>query len=690
MTTVKYEADAEIAVLTVDNPPVNALSHSVRAGLVEGANRANADPAIKAIVIVCAGKSFIAGADITEFGKPMQEPRMRGIQAAVEAGKPVVAAMHGTALGGGLELTMACHWRIARRDAKIGLPEVNIGVIPGGGGTQRLPRLVGPKVALDLAATGKHYDAAWGQKVGLIDELFDGDPREAGVAFARKVVAEGLKPAVTSRSDEKVRGVDPQIFTDYRKKIEKSARGLLAQWKVVDCIEIACKEPFEVGDKAEFQAFEECVASPQRAGLQHIFKAERAARKIPGLEGVKPLPIRKAAVLGSGTMGGGIAMSFANVGIPVALVDVSEEALKRGMGVIEKNYATSVERGSTPAEKAKAAFALITPSTSYDAVSDVDIVIEAIFEDMDLKKKVFAELDRKAPPQAILASNTSSLNIDTIAEATSRPDKVAGTHFFSPANVMKLLENVRGAKSSPETLATIMNMGLQLDKVPVLAGNCDAFIGNRMYQFYCNAWEYLAEEGATPEQIDKAAVEFGYAMGPVAARDLAGLDVAALVRKARAPTLPKEERLSPMIEKLVALGRVGQKAGAGFHKYEGRTAVPDPEVIKMFEETAKEYGVERRAIPDDEIMPRLLAPLVNQGAKILEEGIALRAGDIDVVYCYGYGFPKHKGGPMFWGKTYGLDKIVEIMRPLEARFGPRYKVSPLLERLAKSGEDWPA
>ena len=421
MAAVNYETDGEIAVLTVDNPPVNALSHSVRTGLFEGVNRANEDPTIKAIVILCAGKTFVAGADISEFGAPLKDPKLRAVQAAIEAGKPVVAAMHGTALGGGLELTMACHWRIARRDAKIGLPEVNIGVIPGGGGTQRLPRLVGPKVAMEMNTSGKHFDAAYGLKVGLLDELVDGDLREAAVAFARKVVAEGRKPAATSRSDDKVRGVDPQIFADFRKKIEKSARGLLAQWKCIEGVEVACRTSFEEGDKWEQEAFQECIRSPQRLGLTHLFKAERAARKIPGLEGVKPLPIRKAAVLGSGTMGGGIAMSFANSGIAVALVDVSEEALKRGMSVIEKNYATSVERGSTPADKAKAALALITPATSYDAVQDVDIVIEAIFEDMDLKKKVFAELDRKAPPHAILASNTSSLNIDTIADATSRP-----------------------------------------------------------------------------------------------------------------------------------------------------------------------------------------------------------------------------------------------------------------------------
>jgi 3-hydroxyacyl-CoA dehydrogenase len=358
------------------------------------------------------------------------------------------------------------------------------------------------------------------------------------------------------------------------------------------------------------------------------------------------------------------------------------------MSVIRKNYATSVQRGSTPQETADAALALITPTTDYAALADVDIVIEAVFEDMILKKELFAKLDKAAPAHAVLASNTSSLNIDEIASATSRPEKVVGTHFFSPANVMKLLENVRGAKSSPETIATVMAMGKTMDKIPVLAGNCDSFIGNRMFQFYNNAWEYLLEEGATPEQIDRAALDFGMAMGPVAVRDLAGLDVAALVRKQRAGRIPKEERISPLIERLVAMGRCGQKVGAGFYKYDGRTALPDPEVTKLIEGVAVEFGVQRRKVADDEIMPRMLAPLINEGAKILEEGIALRASDIDVVYCHGYGFPKHLGGPMYWAEKYGLDRIVATMRGLAGRFGPRYHPSALLERVAASGKGW--
>jgi len=689
MAVVEYETDGDIAILTIDYPPVNVLSHAVRSGLHESVTRTQADPDIKAVVLICAGRTFVVGADIAEFSAPLREPRLRQVQRAIEGGsKPVIAAIHGTALGGGLELAMACHWRIARRDAKVGLPEVNIGVIPGAGGTQRLARLVGPEIAMEMNTSGRHFDAEFGLRHGLLDELVDGDLRAGALAYARRVVTERRPLRVTSRMDEKTRGVDPQVFASFRKKIERRARGLLAPWKCIEGVEIACREPFEAGDRFEQEAFQECLRSPQRAALTHLFNAERTARKIPGLEDVEAIRLGKAAVIGSGTMGGGIAMCFANAGIPVALIDVSEEAVRKGMGLIERNYATSVERGSTTQDQTRAALALITPTCDYGAVSDADIVVEAVFEKMALKKEVFATLDRLAAPHAILASNTSSLNIDEIASATSRPGKVIGTHFFSPANVMKLLENVRGTNSSPQTIATVMALGKTIDKVTVLAGNTDGFIGNRMFQFYNNGWEYLLEEGAAPEQIDRIAEEFGFAMGPVAVRDLAGLDVAAMVRKARAPSLPKEERISPLIERLVAVGRFGQKSGAGFYRYEGRKRSSDPEVIKLIEQVAAEFHVKRRSIADEEIMPRMLFPLVNEGARILEEGIALRADDIDVVYCHGYGFPKHLGGPMFWAERQGLDVIIATMKRLAERFGPRYRPAPLLERLVASGKSW--
>jgi 3-hydroxyacyl-CoA dehydrogenase len=691
MSAVSYEVDGEIAVLNVSNPPVNALSLSVREGLFAGVERASADPAIKAVVILCSGSTFIAGADITEFGTPKAttEPRVRRLIGMFEEStKPVIAAIHGTALGGGFEVALGCHWRVATRDAKVGLPEVNIGLLPGAGGTVRTPRLAGPELALEMVTSGKHYDSEFALQAGLIDEIVDGDLRSGAPAFARKVVAEGRPLRVTSQLDQKVRGVDPQIFADFRKKLGKKIRGQLAPEMNIQCIEKACSESFEQAYLFEQTAFQQCMQGPQRAALIHLFNAERTARKIPGLGDARPMSVGKVAVLGSGTMGGGIAMCFANVGIAVKLIDISAEALERGMDRVRGNYATSVSRGSTAQADMDAALALIEPATGYEAVADVDLVIEAVFEDMALKKQIFAELDRIAPPHAILASNTSSLSIDEIASVTGRPDKVIGTHFFSPANVMKLLENVRGAKSSPETIATVMSLGKTIGKVPVLAGNCDGFIGNRMFQFYNNAWEYLLEEGATPEQIDRMALDFGMAMGPCAVRDLAGLDVACLVRKARAPSLPKEERISPILERLVAMGRHGQKTGAGMYRYEGRNPVSDPVVMQVVEEVAAEFGIQRRAIADEEIMPRMLFPLINEGAKILEEGIAIRASDIDVTYCHGYAFPKHLGGPMYWAEQQGLGKVVAMMESLEPRFGPRYRPARLLVECAASGNGW--
>jgi 3-hydroxyacyl-CoA dehydrogenase len=690
MAVLNYELDGDVAILTIDNPPVNALSYSVRVGLHEGLARAVAAPTVKAIVLMCAGRTFSAGADITEFGRAggPEEPRVRRIVMEIEAStKPVVAALHGTALGGGLELALSCHWRIARGDAKFGLPEVNIGVIPGGGGTQRLPRLVGPAIAMEIITSGKHFTAEYGLECGLLDELVEDDLRSAAIAFARRMVCEGQPLRVTSRMNDKIQNIDPQIFADFRSKIRRRAQGQLAPWKCIEGVEIACRDSFEAGTRFEQAAFEECRSSPQRGALIHLFKAEREARKIPGLQDVPPQPVHRAAVIGSGTMGGGIAMCFANAGIPVVLIDVSAEALRKGMGVIERNYATSLQRGSTTQEQMSRALMLIKPMTEYDAVGNADIVIEAVLEDMALKKDVFSRLDRLAPPHAILATNTSSLNIDEIASATGRPDKVVGTHFFSPANVMRLLENVRGAKSSAQTIATVMALNKTIDKVTVLAGNCNGFIGNRMFQFYNNGWEYLLEEGAMPEQIDRVAQEFGFPMGPLAVRDLAGLDVAVLVRAARARLLPKEERTSQILERLVAMGRVGQKCGAGFYRYEGRKQSFDPEVMKVIEQVAADAGVKRRKVADEEIMARMLYPLVNEGAKILEEGIALRASDIDVAYCHGYGFPKHLGGPMYWAERQGFERIIAVMRSLE-RFGPRYRPAPLLERQASAGTGW--
>lgn len=691
MATVHYEKDGEIALLTIDNPPVNALSYGVRTGIVAGLDNAARDGGVRAIILIASGRTFPAGADIAEFGQAggPKEPRIRQIVHQIEHfAKPVIAAIHGTTLGGGLELAMSCHWRIAASTTKIGLPEVNLGLIPGAGGTQRLTRLAGPEAAMEMMTSGKHYGAQYALDHGIIDEIAEGELRAESLAFARRILAENRPIRRVCDFDAKIRNIDPAVFEKFRQKISRKARGQIAPWKVIEGVQIACTASFEDGTRFEIEAFELCHASPQRAALTHLFRAERAARKIPGLEGTEPLPIAKAAIIGSGTMGGGIAMSFANAGIAVTLLDISPDALTRGMGVVARNYETSVGRGSTSREVADAALSRIAATTEYADIAEADIVIEAVPEDMALKKKVFAALDEHSAPHAILTSNTSSLDIDEIASATTRPGKVAGTHFFSPANVMKLLENIRGSRSSPETIATIMELGKRIGKVTVLAGNCDGFIGNRMFQFYNNAWEYLLEEGAMPEQIDRVALDFGMAMGPVVVRDLAGLDVACMVRKARAPTLPKEERISPILERLVEAGRIGMKAGAGLYRYDGRTPISDPAALAIIEQVAADAGIVRRPVADGDIMPRMLAPLVNEGARIIQEGIALRASDIDVVYCHGYGFPKHLGGPMYWAQTYGLDRIVEMMRNLADRLGPRYVPAGLLVEKAESGAGW--
>jgi len=688
VTSVDYTVEGDVAVLTVNHPPVNALSHAVRSGLMEGIARALADTKVTALVIQGGGTTFIAGADITEFGTPKSKepPRLQDIQTALEASaKPAVAAIHGTALGGGLEIALACHARVAVPSAKVGLPEVKLGLLPGAGGTVRLPRLVGPEVALDLITSGDHIPAARAEALGIVDAIVPtlGD----AIAYARQLAAKGLPRPVMARED-RVRGVDPALFDAYRAKIAKKARGQIAPYKIIDCVEAACTKSGPDALVFEQAAFQELLAGDQRKALVHYFFAEREARKIPGVPAdVKPLPIRRAAVIGAGTMGGGIAMVFANAGIPVKILDVSTEALAKGRGVIEKNYATSVSRGSTTQAQMDERLSRIEGTADYDALGDVDLVVEAVFEDMDLKQKIYGRLDAVTPAHAILGSNTSSLDIDRIAAATSRPDKVIGTHFFSPANVMKLMENVRGAKSSPETIATVMALGRQIGKVPVLAGNCDGFIGNRMLQYYTGEAEFMLEEGATPEQVDRVAEGFGLAMGPMAMRDLSGMDVGYLVRKERRKNKP-DDHMSPILERLVEAGRIGQKVGKGYYRYEGRTRIADPEAMQIIEGVSRELGIKRREFSDDEVRDRLFHPLVNEGAKELEEGIALRAGDIDVVWVNGYGFPAHRGGPMFWGEMVGLDRVYETARMLGEKHGPRWLPGPLLERLAKSGKGW--
>jgi 3-hydroxyacyl-CoA dehydrogenase len=526
--------------------------------------------------------------------------------------------------------------------------------------------------------------------LGLIDAIADdrmSDVLEESIVFARTVAGEQRPLQLASNRNDKITGVDPALFAAFRKKLEGKARGQLAPWKIIDCIEAACTRPKDAAFQFEREAFEECRGSPQRKALVHVFFAEREARKIPDIRAdTQPLPIRSAAIVGAGTMGGGIAMNFANAGIPVQLLELNQQALDRGIGLIQKNYLASVKRGSLTEAAVEKALSLIEGVTEYEAVAGADIVIEAVFEDMGVKKDVFTRLDEVCRPQAILATNTSSLDIDAIAEVTSRPQSVIGTHFFSPANVMKLLENVRSKHSSAQTIATAMSLGKLLNKVTVLAGNCDGFIGNRMLQFYSGEAEFLLEEGATPEQIDRIMEGFGFAMGPLAVRDLAGNDIGYSIRKSR--KIPADERFSPILQRVFEAGRLGQKSGKGFYRYEGRTRIFDPQIMPLIEGVSRDLGITRREIPDEEILERLLCPLVNEGAKIVEERIAFRASDVDVVYVNGYGFPAYKGGPMFWAQEVGFAKVIETMRKLAPTHGQRWRPAPLLERLASKGQGW--
>jgi len=689
MNAVRYDVTDNVAVLTVEYPPVNALSAAVRTGLGEGLARAKDDAAVSAVVIMGGGKTFIAGADITEFGTDNSKvlPSLPDLQHVLETfPKPTVAAIHGTALGGGLELALTCHARVAVPAAKVGLPEVNLGLLPGAGGTQRLPRLVGPEVAIDLITTGKHVPAANALELGIIDAVVD-DLTAGAIDYARTMVANGNTLTPVIERNDKIEGITPEVFAKARQSVAKKARGKIAPLVIIDCIEAACTLPPSEGLAFEIAKFRELYAGEQRAALMHYFFAEREARRVPGLD-AQPKPIRAAAVIGAGTMGGGIAMVFANAGIPVHLTDISDEAVNKGIALIRKNYEVSVGRGSMPQAAADKALALISTTTDYTDFADADIVVEAAFERMDIKRDIFSRLDAVMKPGAILATNTSSLNIDEIAAATTRPADVVGVHFFSPANVMKLQENIRGAQTSPETIATVMALGKTLGKNVVLAGNCDGFIGNRMLQYYTGEAEFLMEQGATPEQIDRVAEKFGMPMGPISMRDMSGLDVGVLVREARKATLPAGERFSPILERLVERGRNGMKAGKGFYRYEGRDKFPDPETTEIVEETARELGIERRSFTDEEIEFRLFAPLVNEGAKEIEDGTAIRASDIDVAWVNGYGFPAHKGGPMFWGEQVGLNRIYEAAVEAAKRNGPRWGPGKLLERLASEGKGW--
>src|SRR5438552_308691 len=690
MTAITKSVDLDrrgrVAVLTVNNPPVNALSQHVRQGLHEGLKQAISDSAAQAIVIVCAGRTFIAGADITEFGKPPTEPSLHSVLDLIEgSGKPVVAAIHGTALGGGLEVTLACHYRVGVKDARFGLPEVKRGLLPGAGGTQRLPRVVGPEKALSMIVSGDPIRADEALKVGLIDEIVDGDLAAAGVAFAEKVLNEKrplkkIRDLTDKIADAKGK---PEIFSEFRKSVARQIRGFRAPENCIKAVEAAVNLPFDEGLKRERELFQELLHSPESKAQRYFFFAEREAAKIPDVPASTPAKeIKKAAVIGAGTMGGGIAMNFANAGIPVTVVEVQQDALDRGLGIVRKNYEATASRGRLTAADVEKRMGLITGTTDWNAVKDADIVIEAVFEEMPVKKEVFAKLDGLAKPDAVLATNTSTLDVDEIAAATKRPESVIGTHFFSPANVMRLLENVRGKKSSKTTIATAMTVGRRIGKVPVLVGVCHGFVGNRMLHQRGAQAEKLILEGALPHQVDKVLTEFGLPMGPFAMSDMAGLDVGWRIRKGLGTK-------SAVADRICELGRCGQKTGAGYYRYEkgDRTPIPDLEVEKIIVDVATALGITRRAISDEEILQRLLYPMVNEGAKILDEKIAIRPSDIDVIWVYGYGWPVYRGGPMFWADSIGLRALRDRLLQLKKQGSDAVRTpAPLLDRLANEGK----
>lgn len=670
MSVITTSRQGPVLILTSDNPPVNALGAAVRQGLQAGIEEARSDDSIQAVVITCAGKTFFAGADITEFGKAMAEPSLPVLVDAIEAlDKPVIAAVHGTALGGGCEVALASHYRIAVPSAKFGLPEVKLGILPGAGGTQRMPRVAGVEVALEMATKGDPISAAQAKDAGLVDRLAGEDSLLAdAVAFANEVIG---KPV--SRSSERPVTVDPETFAKFRAANAKRFRGLDAPNTIVELIEQTAGKPYAEGVQAERMGFMKLIMGQQSAALRHIFFAERKAAKIDGIaEDIQLRDIKRVGVIGAGTMGGGISMNFLSAGVPVTIVEMAQDALDRGTGTIRKNYEATAAKGRMTADQVEKAMGLLKPTLAFDDLAECDLIIEAVYESMDVKKDVFGRLDKIAKPGAILASNTSYLNIDEIAAATSRPQDVLGLHFFSPANVMKLLEIVRGAKTADDVLATAMALSKKIKKVAVIAGVCYGFIGNRMLMPRQIEANTMLLEGATPEQIDKVHVAFGMPMGPFQMADLAGVDIG----WHRDPT-----RIENIRDALAAEGRWGQKKGAGFYDYdEKRTPSNSPRVAELIEEWRGKLNVPSHEITEEEIVVRTLYTMVNEGALILAEGMAQRASDIDVVWVYGYGWPPYRGGPMFWADTEGLKKIVEGLE----KYG--FEVAPLLREKAEKGE----
>ncbi len=693
--SVAYRLDDNVGIITIDNPPVNALSHAVRSGL-QAAIRAAQEDASEAVVILCSGRTFVAGADIREFGMPPQEPMLPELLDEIEASaKPVIAAIHGTALGGGLELAQASHYRIAAPGTQVGLPEVKLGLLPGAGGTQRTPRLSGVRAALDLMTSGNPIDVEAAQTLGIVDEIADGDLDEAAIAYARRLIASDAGCRRTSELPAP--SADPSEFAEYRRLCEKRARGQIAPQRIIDCVEAATSLPFPEGIAKERAAFLELMNGPQSAGLRHLFFAEREAAKVPGLGKDTPLrDVQRVAVIGAGTMGSGIAMNFANAGLDVTLLEVNDDALSRGLETIAKNYAGGVKRGKMSEAQARATRERITGTTQYADLADADLVVEAVFENLSLKQDVFSQLDEIVKAGAILATNTSYQDVNKIAAATSRPEDVIGLHFFSPAHIMKLLEIVRADKTADDVLATCINLAKKIRKVPVIAGVCYGFIGNRMLSHYGREANLCLIEGATPDSIDTAMEQWGMAMGPIRVFDLAGLDVGYKARQ----QLPEEKRGDPrayrVADALVEMGRLGQKTGAGHYTYDAETRGyhVDDEAMGVIEREAAALGIARREIDAGEIVDRLIFALINEGMRVVEEGIAQRPSDIDVVYVYGYGFPPYRGGPMHYAESVGLETVYRRILEFRERFGAdHWTPAPLLEQLVERRmtlSDWAA
>ena len=676
VTTI--EKDGNISIITLNSPPVNALSAPVREGLHKGITEARNDGETEAIVIICEGRTFIAGADISEFGKEPKGPSLFEVQEFIEdSNKPVIAAIHGTALGGGLEVALTCHYRIAVPSAKCGLPEVNLGLLPGAGGTQRLPRVVGVEKALQMVTSGQHVPAKQCLEMGLVDEISNEDSlKEDSINFAKKIVSENRPLVKISEMNDKVEAArgNENIFKDFRKSIAKRARGFLAPEYNIQCIEAAVNKPFNEGKDIETKLFMELITGNQSAAQRYVFFAQRQVAKIPDIEPDTEIkPFASVGVIGAGTMGGGISMNFANVGIPVTIIEQSQENLDKGLGIIRKNYENTANKGRITFEDVEKRTDLIKGSTDINDLSNCDLIIEAVFENMDLKKDIFKTLDGIAKKGSILATNTSALDINEIAEVTSRPEDVIGLHFFSPANVMRLLEIVRGEKTSKSVVATSMKMAKGIGKVAAVVGVCPGFVGNRILAQRQREANKLILEGAMPWEVDDALFDFGFPMGPFAMSDLAGLDIG------------WDEDLSTgdtLRDKLCEAGRLGQKTGKGFYVYdEKRNKSPDTEVEKLIIEFSEKHQIKRRDISKEEILERCLYPMINEGFKILEEGMAIRASDIDIVWINGYGWPMYEGGPMFYGQLIGYDKILKWHQEMEEKFGSDFSPSPYLEKV---------